>query len=84
VNADPRSQCQQTDDGGGGFQDADTNALTDDDDSDMPGLGDAVAFAIKVASLGTITPCPACEVRRKVLNKFGRRLGQAALRRIGY
>jgi hypothetical protein len=55
-------------------------SLTPDEEA---GLGSMLAEAIKLVSAGTVQPCAACEKRRRVLNRFGNRVGRVILRRLG-
>ena len=54
--------------------------LTPDEEA---GIGSMLAEAIKLVSAGTIKPCAACEKRKRVLNRFGNRVGREILRRLG-
>jgi hypothetical protein len=86
VVVDPRSQCQQTDGGGGGTIPDSPNltALSDSTDTGSMGLGDAVERAIKTITLNQLATCPACQRRKEVLNQFGLTVGRAVLRRLGW
>jgi len=57
-----------------------TQGLTPDEEA---GIGSMLAEAIRLVSAGTIKPCSACEKRKRVLNRFGNRVGREILRRLG-
>lgn len=46
------------------------------------GLGDAVARAIELITLGKVKPCSSCNARKQILNRFGKSLGQAVIDRL--
>ena len=85
VVVDPRGQCQPTDPGGG-FQDDNTNRLsdsTDTPDSEIM-LGNLVEKVIKTVTLNQLATCPACQRRKEVLNRYGSIVGRAILRRLNW
>lgn len=46
------------------------------------GLGDAVARAIELVTMGKVKPCSSCNTRKQILNRFGKSLGQAVIDRL--
>jgi hypothetical protein len=88
----PFSLCDQPVDPDAGTSDIFADANPSDGGTDAGGptdssaflLGDAVERAIKTITLDRLAPCPACQRRREVLNRFGTRVGRAVLERLGW
>lgn len=61
-----------------------TNQLNAPTDEDEGGLGDAVAAAIKVLTIGAFKDCSACKRRQALVNRFGKRVAEAVINKLGW